>query len=1237
MTRRTLTTRIVVATSLIALSAVLAAAIWLGSSHGLEWAKRQVMRAGGAVVTLQGVEGSLLGEVRIARLTVAGGDFALDAETLAVSWQPLALLRGEIRLDRASASTLRYQSRSNTLSKLPDSLTLPLDLSIAALEIRRLEFGELPAIENLRIAYSGGRLDHDIRLLQIQAAGWTIDGGLRIDAQAPHALNGRLQARSGTTVDALQTTAIISGRIEELQIDVAGGGRGASIKAAAVLQPFSAQPVLKFSAQASELDLSTWNITLPRTRLTVDATAQSANTTLNGTLRAENAMPGILNGGRLPLAAASTRFSGSGRQWALREIDLQFAGGGRASGGATLRDDHAVIDMQLRNLDPARIDSRMQSVKISGQARLSGTTNQQQLGARLEGAGLRLQIAARHTDNTLSIDSAQLQARDGSAEISGQLGLTGKRAFALSGHLNRLDLSRLAKVPAALLNGRIAANGTLQPDWQAQVHIELADSRLRGLPFSASADFLASSAHWFDGAAQAAVGRNRAQINGRYGQPQDQLAWSVDAENLRALDPSFGGQLSGRGSVNGSVDGPTLDFNISGQQLAMGRHRVMRVEAQGKLAAGLDGALQFSADASGLQIAQTRIDTLRLTGNGSRARHVLEASAKGPDTNAALRAAGGIDPQARWVGTLEQLEMGQPWPLRLNAPAQITAGRDLLIIDQLRGTLLDGEFGPLALRAEMGRINTQGTFRGIGIGRLLPRDSGLEAGNLRFGGQWSLTLDEVWAGTASLYRESGDLALKGETPVPMALRKASLNLSAAAGAIDLALDIDSAAMGTAVAQLQTRMIRHNGVWLLPGEAPLTGSAKLDFRSLAWLRALAPDMDRIDGRLAVQLRADGTVAAPRLAGTITGDRIMLRAVGAGLDLRDGRLRATLDGTQFRLDEFELKAGKGRITASGSAELAGGLQSVELLARAEHAQILLAPQWSAIIDGSGRLGLRNRRVTLEGKFSLDEGRYDVGAKYKPTLGDDVIVRSGKTVPAEKAATLPVELDLSIDLKDKLTVRGNGLDALLGGSLRVTSRGSGLSAIGDVRTIRGYYSVFGQQLNIERGTLAFAGPLNNPGLDLRAIRKIQTVEVGVEVAGSLQRPEVKLVSTPDMSDTDRMTWLALGRDPQGTDRAQLAILQAMALSLSSGGGTSMQRQIAEGFGLDEVGFTSSENGALGAVALGKKLTDQLSIRLEQTLGGTGGSLLRMDYFLSDRWRLRATAGAENAGDILFTLRFD
>lgn len=1237
MTRRTLITRITIASLAVILCALGAAAVWLDSTQGLEWARQKIVGMGDGTITVENASGSLLREVKIDRLQIKNKDFRLEAETFVLSWQPWALLRGELHLNRASAATLRYQSLTDTASTLPASIALPLDLSIAALEISRLEVGGLPIIENLRLGYSGGRSTHDIRLLQTQSKGWTVDGQLRISTQAPYPIDGKLQAVRGTTALAMQAEATLAGTLEELQTTLTGSGRGASLRASATLRPYDRQALTGFSAEARELDLSAWITDAPRTRLTLDARAESTGGPLSGKLNLTNAVPGTLDSGKLPLAAANTRFSGSDGHWTLPALELLTSGGGRITGSGAMRDNDGNLDIQLRDIDPSGLDSRLRPGKVSGKARLSGNSKTQQAAAQLEGAGMQLQFAAQHAGDVLTINSLRLQAGSGSADVTGQLSIKAARNFNLRGTLNRLDPAKIAALPPALLNGKIKAEGRLHPDWLAQVTIDLTDSRWRNLPFNTNAAFTTQKSRWFDGSAQAAIGRNRLEIKGGYGRAQDLLQWIVAAEDLRALDPSWSGRLAGQGTVSSNAEGPSLDFKLDGQQLAAGPHRVSRLDAQGTLAAGREGALRFTAEAGGLQLNETRIDTLKLNSNGTRARHVIDGSVKGPDATGSLRASGGIDGQGRWTGSLDQLEANQPWPLRLSAPAQISAGAGLVVVEQLRGTFLDGEFGPVSLRAEKGQVTTQGSFRSIAAANLLPRDSGFTDNALRVSGQWTLALDDVLRGKASLYRESGDLALAVEPRLPLDLRKATVNMTAADGLIDVALDIDSGAMGTAVAQMQTRLIRRDNNWLLPGEAPFTGNVSVDFKSLAWLRGLLPDLDRIDGQLAVRMQAGGTVADPRLSGTINGDRIQLRAVGPGLDLRDGRLRAVLDGTRFRLDEFELKAGKGRITATGTAELAGGLRSVDLQARAEHAQILLAPQWSAIIDGNGSLGFRDRRITLEGKFSLDEGRYDLGSKRKPELGNDVVVRSGKNKPVAKPASLPVQLDIAIDLKDKLTVRGNGLDALLGGSLRVTSKGAGLSAIGDVRTVRGNYTVFGQQLEIERGTVAFAGPLNDPGLDLRAIRKIQTVEVGVEVSGSLQRPSVKLVSVPDMSDTDRLAWLALGRDPAGTDRAQMAVLQAAVLSLTSSGGKPMQRQIAEDVGLDELGFASGENGTLGVVALGKKLTDQLSIRLEQTLGGTAGSLLRMDFMLSDRWRLRGTAGAENAGDILFTLRFD
>lgn len=1237
MSSRSLTTRITITAIAVTAGALIAAIVWLASSSGLAWVSQKIMRAGGGTIQATGIEGSLLSEVRIRQLRISNDELRIEGDAIALRWKPAALVRGKLALDSLTAATVRYRNLSTTPSTLPASLTLPLEVSIDALELGRLEIDGLPAITDLKVGFTGGRKHHAIRLLQTQSEGWRIEGAVQINANSPFETSGRIQATRGTSALAMQAGAGISGTLEEVKIDLKGSGRGTSIQSLIVVRPYERQPLKQLDAQAIDLDLSAWNSEWPLTRITAAAAAQTTGQILAGSLQLKNAASGPLDSRRIPLTAVDARFSGSGNDWKLPALDIRIGRDGRLTGIAAIQAGNGRMDLRIGNIDSASIDSRLRSIRISGNAKLSGNAGTQSVSAKLDGAGLQLQISANHAGEVISIERAQLQAGNGLADIKGKLELNAANAFDFSGILSRFDPSKLAAVPSAILNGSVTANGRLNPDWQANIHIDLAESRWRNLPFSATAAFTSTKHHWFDGIARVAAGRNAIEVKGGYGKPKDQLHWMVDAGDLRALDPALGGRISSSGTVTGTPDGPALDFLVQAQQLAAGTRKVESFEAKGLLGAGTHGPLQLSATATNLQLADRRIETLRLNSNGTRARHVIEGSARGADGSGSLRATGGMDARRHWTGSIDQLEFTKPWPLRLSAPAQIIVGTDTLVIEQLRATLLDGEFGPAALRAEKGRITTSGNFRNIAAGRLLGRDSGLVDGSLRLGGQWTLTLNEAWTGTAGVYRESGDLSLSGDTPVPLGLRKAQLSLNAADSGIDLNLDVDSSAMGTAAGRLQTRLLRRDGAWMLPGEAALAGNLNVDFRSMAWLRPLLPAIDRVDGRMTARIRLDGTVAAPRFSGTINGDQFQLRAVGPGLDLRDGRLRATLDDTQFRLEEFEFKAGKGRVLANGTADLSGGLRSVELTARAEHAQILLAPQWSATIDGNGRLGLRDRRITLEGKFGLEEGRYDPGTRRKPALDDDVVVRNGKPAPTEKTASFPIDLNIAIDLQDKLAVRGNGLDALLGGSIRVSSRGAGLSAIGDVRTVRGHYTVFGQQLDIERGTVAFAGPLTNPGLDLRAIRKFQTAEVGVEVSGSLQRPTVKLVSVPDMSDTDRLGWLALGRDPSGSDRAQLAVLQAAVLGLTGSGGKPIQKQIAEGVGLDEIGFAGGENGAMGVVALGKKLTDQLSIRLEQTLGGTAGSLLRMDYMLSERWRLRGTAGAENAGDILFTIRFD
>lgn len=1220
---------------------------WLGSTQALQWAIREATLAGGGNLVIRGADGSLAGEIHIENLVFTTADSRLEVEKITLRWQPLSLLLGELRISQATAARIHFVSTSTSPATMPGSLILPFNTTITSAAVGRLEINSLPAATDILLQYRGGHENHAIEVLGLRGSGWTVTGTINADAAQPFAISGKLQARSGTQQNTASIATTFSGDLEKLQVAATTSSHGGNGEASATLRPFAAASIENLTLRAEKLDLNAWNSDLPHTRLRIETAAQStADGVLRGSLNMVNTKPGRLDAGLLPLTETSLAYAGAGSQWAITGIHLQTGGKnqskgqgrGQVRGSGTLREGIARFDLKLQGIDLSQLHGRLRPVVISGDAILSGNAGEQKLDAAIQGAGLQARFSARHAGNTLHIDRAQLQAGKGRMDLSGRLTLNTAQEFSLAGTFSQLDPSRFLQAPSAQLNGSVNASGRLQPSWQAQLQLSITNSSLRRAPLSADARFSSSAAQPFSGTASAAAGPNRINITGQYGRPQDRLQWELDAPDLRVLDPAFAGNIRGQGSFTGTVDASAVEFSLAAQGLALKTWRAASLDARGSIAPGLDGAVNIEARAAGLQTPYTGIETLELRNSGTRARHTLNLALRGQGTDASLRVSGGLDAQWRWNGTLEQLETRGSWPLRLTAPANIVITRELFSIEQLQATVLDGEFGPATVRSEKGRITTSGAFRNIAAAPLLPRNPAVDIRNLRLGGRWNLIFGDTLSGTAELRREQGDIAIAGDASTAMGLRQLSLVLTATDNAVEAAFDVDSGTMGTVTAQIRTRVAKRDGTWLLPRDAALAGSATADMRTLAWLRVLAPELDRVSGRINGQATLGGTIAEPQLTGTLAGDGIALRALGPGMDLRDGRLRVTLDGNLLKIDEFRINAGKGNITAEGNANISGGLRSLDITARADRAHLFASPQLSVIISGDGRAGLRDRRLALEGNFRVDEGRYDLGTERKPVLGGDVIVKTKvKADTPPSTSPLLVQLDVGVNLNNRFTVRGYGLDALLGGTVRIATRGDTYSATGTVRTVRGEYAAFGQPLNIERGALIFAGPLGNPALDLRAVRKMQTVEVGVEVGGSLQRPIVRLVSTPDMPDSDRLAWLALGRDPKNANRAELALIQAASLGMAGNSGVPLQRQLAEGVGLDEFGFGRAEDGSHGVLALGKRITSQITVRLEQTLGGTAGSLLKIDYLLSERWRLQGTTGAENAGDILFTLRFD
>jgi translocation and assembly module TamB len=218
--------------------------------------------------------------------------------------------------------------------------------------------------------------------------------------------------------------------------------------------------------------------------------------------------------------------------------------------------------------------------------------------------------------------------------------------------------------------------------------------------------------------------------------------------------------------------------------------------------------------------------------------------------------------------------------------------------------------------------------------------------------------------------------------------------------------------------------------------------------------------------------------------------------------------------------------------------------------------------------------------------------------------------------------------------------------------------MSAIGSIATVGGSYRGYGQSLVIDRGVVNFQGPLDAPGLDIVALRKGLAVEAGVAVTGSAKRPQIRLVSEPNVPDPDKLSWIVLGRAPDSGSGADLGLLLPAAQALLGGPGGGMTEELSRSLGFDsfsigqgELNSTSraassrvlgsgstvaSDPSVAGQVlSVGKRLSPELFLSFEQSLGGAE-TLVKLSYQLSRRLSVVARGGTDTSLDLHYGFSF-
>jgi translocation and assembly module TamB len=424
------------------------------------------------------------------------------------------------------------------------------------------------------------------------------------------------------------------------------------------------------------------------------------------------------------------------------------------------------------------------------------------------------------------------------------------------------------------------------------------------------------------------------------------------------------------------------------------------------------------------------------------------------------------------------------------------------------------------------------------------------------------------------------------------------------------------------------------------EGPVAVRLEGRLREQGMLAAVFPGLLReTQGELQGTLTVGGTWRQPALGGQadLSGAGAYLPA--AGIQLAQVTARIELAGETVRLASFAARSGPGRLEGEAEVRLTGWKPSGYRGAlRGERFEAVRLPELRLLVSPDLTFEGTPERLAVRGRVTIPE--LQARGRERPAMvheSPDVVVAGAKAAP-ERQLPMALDLQIKVVLGDKVQVRAAGVDARLEGEVDLVARGlREMTARGEIEIVEGSYAAYGARLKIVRGKLLFAGgPIDQPTLDILALRTAGEVKAGVQVGGTPRAPVVKLTSEPAMPDTDILAYIVLGR-PLGSDPGQAGLLMAAAGALLSRGESAvLQDRIKRRLGVDVLEVESGgADVTQSMLTVGKYLSPRLFISYGQSFfGGPGQARLR--YEVGRQWELESKFGVESGVDLYYKIEF-
>ena len=779
----------------------------------------------------------------------------------------------------------------------------------------------------------------------------------------------------------------------------------------------------------------------------------------------------------------------------------------------------------------------------------------------------------------------------------------------------------LAELPG-MLAGPLRSQGQLKGE-QLKLSADLdLKGTLRGQPAVLQAKADGQGQQWTLSSLDVRLGDNR--INGS-GSLQQKLAGQLDIKlpRLGQLWPQLRGQAKGRLDLAGTLNAPQGKLDLQGQQLAFVDNRLQSLV----LAANLDSAQKARVElkGSGIQVGDTQLGTLTLAGQGDIKNQKLQLDLQGPLLKLALGLEGVLN-QGNWRGRLASGEIqsgGQDWKLR--APAKL----EYLADGKLNFGAHCWASGASSLCGEDQRLMPEPKLRYHlkqfpidSLAQWLPKDFAWK-GQLNA----DLQLDVPASGPKGqilVDASGGTLRIKEEEQwLDFPYQALKLNTTLNPKRIDTRLEFTGGKLGELLVQAQINPLAKNKA--------LSGDFRLSGLDLAVARPFVPMVEKLAGNLNGSGRLSGGLLAPQVNGNLTLSGGEVSGSELPISLEDLQLQAQIAGESVQLTGAWKSGKAGQGSLNGSVAWGQAL-AVDLNLKGSQLPVTVEPYAVLEVAPDLKISMQGDKLAIAGKVHVPKGEIKVRELPPSTVkvSDDTVIIGQQTAEGKPPMAMAMDVDVVVG-EDKLSFAGFGLTANLQGHVHI---GDNMDTRGELWLNDGRYRAYGQRLTVRRARLLFAGPIDQPYLDIEAIRQTDDVIAGIRLSGSAEQPVTQIFSEPAMSQEQALSYLVLGRPLSSTGEDNNMLAQA-ALGLGLMGSSNFTGSLAKNLGIQDFELDTQGSGTTTAVVASGNISEKLSLRY-----GVGvfepANTIALRYKLSKKVYLEAASGVASSLDIFYKRDF-